>query len=105
MRRRRRLAWIAFFGWGPATLLLSAWLERKFGLGNAQILVAALTTPVLFWLSIRQGLWPCPRCGKPFFQPFDSSCLHCCLPKYVPDDPDQPARNALPPATTHSPGF
>jgi hypothetical protein len=67
-------------------------------LGLAWIVGAALTG----W---RFGLWPCPRCGRPFAitslkdwfgsmsgdqlrMLMTARCWHCGLPKWSPNDPD-----------------
>ena len=56
--------------------------------------VAASWLAVTFVLSIMVSSFGCPRCGRTFHAkgPFHNSmagrCMHCALPKWSEDDPD-----------------
>lgn len=90
-RVRRRLALTAIAGTLPVVLIV-AWLSRKSP-GSAMLLLViwfAFFGVANIWMN----RFPCPRCGKPFFQapfrrnPLAQHCLHCRWPKWASNDPD-----------------
>ena len=106
---RRRLRWAigVTLGMGPLAalwLLVEAhtWLQPlAIALGFVWLTSAAVT-------GFRFGLWPCPRCGRPFAMAslrdwflsmegdrlralITAHCLHCRLPKWALKDPDSPS--------------
>jgi len=92
MRRRTVLAWVGFAAFGPLSLLLDFFCFLAFRLEGLPW-VALPGVLLFFGLAIYQGLWPCPRCGNPFYSsggmllywPFANNCLHCKLPEYAPN--------------------
>jgi hypothetical protein len=89
-RRRRRLFWIAFLGYLPVVASVGLFLKWLFG-SEVPFLVLALTWMAFFFVAgIRMNTFPCPRCGKPFFQtlfygnPLAKRCVRCGWPKWEP---------------------
>lgn len=92
--RRRRLAFrLALLGCLPVTIGLAVICGMLFDNHQSSFfLVAIPTLLVLVVLNWRRANWPCPRCGKPFYNswfvywPYADNCSHCGLPEYAPTD-------------------
>lgn len=98
LRKRRRAFWLVLLAFPVAVAILTPhWV---FGI---------LWSFVVLILGFRAQIWPCPRCGKPYFledhrasydMPFASKwwaqkCLHCGLAKWSSGQEDD--RGSVPP--------
>ncbi len=87
-RKAMRIAawtpWVAFAAMAPATILAATLFPGSNvpGLVFVVLMFVVITSAAVF------GLWPCPRCGKPFFNDYEarfrtipnptrSRCIHC----------------------------
>jgi hypothetical protein len=82
LRRRRRLRWIAFFGWLPVAAVGASVLHFP--------LIAVPLVLLAFGATIYAALFVCPKCGKPFERrsmygnPWTQHCLNCGIRRGTP---------------------
>lgn len=86
-RRRRRLFWIAFLGTIPVATV--GMILRRIVDSEYPFNVVALGWIGFFaYAGSRMNRFPCPRCGRPFFDkfltqnPLAQYCVHCAWPKW-----------------------
>jgi hypothetical protein len=86
--RKERVAWVLAM---PFAVLAGLWWTDWRAVPWWGWLPALLGWAVSQGLSWHRERWPCPRCGRPFYQRtwgfwlFATHCVHCGLPEYAPD--------------------
>ena len=101
-RRRRRWGYIMVITWIPL-VLLSIYLTDRFPSAKSYFTAGILVYMGIFFLvGTWVGLWPCPRCGAPFFltrwlyyRRSADKCVHCGLPKWALEEEVATPNNSL----------
>ena len=96
-RRRRRWFFGAAIGGGVIAALLAA-LSNKLSLGIAVFWVLGAPWIIcVVVVALRLQFFKCPRCRMPFSNgnPFARDCLHCGLPKWSYQDPQEASGHEL----------
>src|SRR5215831_11587385 len=88
-KRRARTYWLFLLSCIPLLAVALFVMRSIYGVIVGMLLFVA----ALSWLCWRWVLWPCPRCGRPYFYKFPwgnvyrRKCAHCGLEKWA--DPVQ----------------
>lgn len=93
-RRRRNLAWFAFFGYVPIVGVIAVAAGHLFESTTPGFIVAVGWMVFFLVAGFRCQSFRCPRCSKWFFakwwyrNPLARRCVHCGLPKYAASEAD-----------------
>src|SRR3954471_8603017 len=91
-RRRWRVAWVVLLTYLPAVVVLGVPMKWVTASDLPVALLASAWMTGILLAGWRAGVFPCPRCGRPFFlrgmigKLLARECVHCGLPKYAPAD-------------------
>lgn len=90
-KKARNLWLFVFLGYLPGVYALTSLFSRVFHqeMDTLMAPIALVWMAAFGFVSWNLGHWPCPRCGKSFFEsrmfrnPLARECSHCKLPKYA----------------------
>ena len=87
LKHRFRVLWCLLLGALPCVFLLGHLFNAVLGQYAALAVVGLLWFAATFWAGARVASFPCPRCGKAFFESWyffkmlRRNCAHCNLPR------------------------